>query len=54
VDGHRRRGCAAAAVAWLRRDARRGKAAFAETWRKWLALNGAAEDQGARVIEKSK
>jgi hypothetical protein len=30
------------------------KAAFAETWRKWLALKGGAEDQGARAIEKSK
>jgi hypothetical protein len=30
------------------------KAAFAETWRKWLALKGGAEDQGARIVEKSK
>jgi hypothetical protein len=30
------------------------KAAFAETWPKWLALKGGAEDQGARAIEKSK
>jgi len=30
------------------------KAAFAETWRKWRALKGGAEDQGARIVEKSK
>jgi hypothetical protein len=30
------------------------KTAFAGTWRKWLALKGGAEDQGARIVEKSK
>jgi hypothetical protein len=30
------------------------KAVFAETWRKWLALKGRAEDQGARIVKKSK
>jgi hypothetical protein len=54
VDHHRRRGCAAGPSHGFAVTLDEAKAAFAETWRKWLALKGGATDQDARLVEKSK